>query len=390
MILLDVFFCATILIFGFKLKDNYAFSLEEKKLLNKIFFFHILICCIATPIIFKGGDAKFYWMGTKDMSFEEIWAFVLTDGRATSIMLLINYFFSNILALSFFSGMILYSFIGYWGFIYLVLIFKHILPNYLLLKNVKIFNIPIVPLLFFLPNMHFWSVAIGKDTLCFFAIILFVYSFLSINKRIFMFVLSCTIMFFLRSHILLFGLTSFGLALLLKGKIQTYKKIIISILFSILFAPVLNAVLETTKMEQLDIDSIEKFNDTKSTALLKAGSAVDISSYPYPLKVFTFLFRPLFFDAFNFLSLISSLENIVLLVLFIRFLKDNFYSLVFKTNNIVLGSFLFYFIGAVAFAPVLSNLGIMIREKNMLTPCFLIFVMTSQYQKKIRPYIKVK
>ena len=43
---------------------------------------------------------------------------------------------------------------------------------------------------------------------------------------------------------------------------------------------------------------------------------------------------------------------------------------------IVLGSFLYWLIGALAFAPMLGNLGIIIRERNMFLPAFIIFAVT--------------
>ena len=98
MIIIDFIFCLFILILGFNLKNSYPeFTLSEKKMLNKIFYFHILICFIATPIFYKGGDALAYWMIPKDMSLDEVWINVLSEGRATSKLYLINYFFSNTL-----------------------------------------------------------------------------------------------------------------------------------------------------------------------------------------------------------------------------------------------------------------------------------------------------
>jgi hypothetical protein len=356
--ILDIIFCFFFLIVGYKLKDTYkAFSEVEKKMLNKIFFFHIIMCCIAAPICFKGGDAKFYWLAPKNMYFDDIWQLVILVGRSTSIMLLINYFFSNTLSLSFFSGMILYSFIGYWGFIYILLIIKKLIPNYLDLADTNKYKIPMIPLVFFLPNTHFWSVSIGKDTLCFFGVILFIYSIISIKKRLFQLLIGSIILFFIRPHVLLFLVVAFGLAFIIKGKIEFYRKVFITLIMTIVFFPLLNAVFKLAKIDQLNSESIDKFNHIKSTALSKAGSGLDISSYSYPYKVFTFLFRPLFFDAFNLLSIICSIENLILLILFMKFIKNNPFKIIFKMDYIILGSLFFYIIGAIAFAPVMSNLG---------------------------------
>src|SRR5690606_40547964 len=45
------------------------------------------------------------------------------------------------------------------------------------------------------------------------------------------------------------------------------------------------------------------------------GSAVDLGSYSWPMRMFTYLFRPLFFDAHNFTSFLASFENLIYLIL---------------------------------------------------------------------------
>lgn len=51
----------------------------------------------------------------------------------------------------------------------------------------------------------------------------------------------------------------------------------------------------------------------------KSGSGVDINSMSLGAKVFTFLYRPLFFDAHTILALYSSVENLIYVLLTLQF-----------------------------------------------------------------------
>lgn len=127
-----------------------------------------------------------------------------------------------------------------------------------------------------------------------------------------------------------------------------------------------------------------EFSARRATSLSVAGSGIDLSGLPYPLKVLTFLFRPLFFDAHNFFAYLVSFENLIQIFLLVFFLKNRFLTLLKFSPVIIRACFLFYIIGALAFAPIMSNLGIIIREKNMIMPAFLIFILISVYYKHLR------
>src|SRR5690606_14661168 len=45
------------------------------------------------------------------------------------------------------------------------------------------------------------------------------------------------------------------------------------------------------------VEGFEQFSENRGGELAKSGSGVDMASYPLPLKLFTFWFRPLFVDA---------------------------------------------------------------------------------------------
>src|SRR5690606_9103908 len=100
----------------------------------------------------------------------------------------------------------------YFGFVFFYAFVKEMIPDYSLLQKTKILGIPLFPYLFFLPNLHFWSSGISKDTLLFFCIALFVYCLRHVKKRYLGLIISFIISMSIRPHIMLFLLLAFGVA----------------------------------------------------------------------------------------------------------------------------------------------------------------------------------
>src|SRR5690606_23220803 len=140
-------------------------------------------------------------------------------------------------------------------------------------------------------------------------------------------------------------------------------------------------------MEDFSLESIALLSESQIYFLNqgKVGSAVDLASYPFPFRVFTYLYRPLFFDAHNIMAFVSSFENLFYL-LFTFYLFRNFSLEAFRDAPVFIKTGLFLFIPVTfAFANSLSNMGITMRMKNMTLIYLVLFVFyLLVYQKKIR------
>jgi len=123
------------------------------------------------------------------------------------------------------------------------------------------------------------------------------------------------------------------------------------------------------------------------------GSAVDMSSYPLPMKLFTFWFRPLFIDAPNALGIFVSLENLLYLVLFAKLFDRSFIRFIIQAPAMVKMSGVVFLSISFSMSFVMSNLGIIIRQKSMIM-YFAFFVIlafmdwkkTEEMRKKRRRY----
>ena len=239
----------------------------------------------------------------------------------------------------------MYALLGYIGFIYLYRLFKEIFKNYSNLFSIKIYRVPIFPLLLFLPNLHFWSSGIGKDSILFFSIIVFIYSLINVRKRFRLLLLSLILSLLVRPHITLFLLITFSIGYLIDGELKLYQKIVVVLLLTIGFVSLFGYVVQFIQLESLEISSVEEFARTRASNLSKerVDSGVDISRYPFPFKVFTFLYRPLFFDINGVFAILSSFENLILLLFSWTILINKPFQAFKKGSFLLKGMFIFFF-----------------------------------------------
>ena len=380
--MIDFFLLIIIFFIGYKLNIN----LKKKGFLYKINYLNYLwiyhlgfgIFYWAYITFIAYGDASHYYKVSASISLGEAIDLLVKFGVGTNSMFLLNYLPAHLL--SFFGLSMVYALLGYIGMVYFYIFFKNNI-----VYNSKIKGYYLFPLLFFLPNLHFWSAGVGKDTLLFLSIALFFYGMQYPLKNVGKLALALGLSYLIRPHITIFLITSFGLAFVLDGKLKSYQKILFFGLCLAGFLALFDTIMAYLKLESLDTESVSEFADTRVSNLSRSstGSSVDISSYPFPLKIFTFLYRPLFFDINGVMAIVASFENLLLLVLSWKFLKLNPIKVFRKGNYMVKALCIFLIIGAVSFSLILSNLGIMLRQKNMFIPALLFICLWGfSYQKE--------
>ncbi|MBT3581734.1 hypothetical protein HN511_05525, partial [bacterium] len=116
-----------------------------------------------------------------------------------------------------------------------------------------------------------------------------------------------------------------------------------------------------------NVRMLYEFVTYRQSLNLEGGSSVNISNYSVPMKLFTYLFRPLLVDAKNPLMLIISFENLFYIILFSSIFSLGFWHFLFKNFNFYLRFNLFYFlITLLVMANTTTNLGIAVRQKTMI------------------------
>src|SRR5690606_33517897 len=180
----------------------------------------------------------------------------------------------------------------------------------------------------------------------------------------------------IRPHVFLFVAVGTVLGFMTgRGKIAFWKKslIYVGLIGSLLL--VQDTILEVAGLSESEnlIEDFGDFSGGRADELAKAGSGVDMSSYPLIIKLFTFWFRPLFVDAPGILGLIVSIENLFYLLLFFKIINKKFIGFLRRSPISVKMSLTIFLLASIALSFVMSNLGIIMRQKSMVM-YFLFFV----------------
>lgn len=308
-------------------------------------------------------------------------------GTDTHFIDFLGYPFYSIGLSSFELMMFLFSWFGYLGFVYAYMFFREKIPI-----KIKMFGVDFLTLLLFLPNMHFWTVSFAKGAPIFMGLMMFTYAITDPRKRLFLLVLSSFIIFHIRPHVFMFVAVGAVVGYLSgQEKISLQKKLLISSGLIVTLLLVQDQILAVVGLQNSEdvVGGFTEFAEGRSSDLSrKAASGVDMSSYPLPFKLFTFWFRPLFIDAPSFMGFVTSFENLLYLLIFIKILNKDFFKFLLKSPSFVKMSAMIFLATSFAMTFIMSNLGIIMRQKSMVM-YYLFFVIyyylaQKKYQKTLR------
>jgi hypothetical protein len=278
--------------------------------------------------------------------------------------------------------MALFSLLGFLGFLYFYIFFR---------ENVKFrhtfLGVDLLTIIFFLPNLHFWSSSFGKGSIIFLGIGLFFYSLNNFKARIPQLILGALIIYHVRPHIMLVILVSSAIGFVFSTRgITPVARVTFLLFAAIAFFFIYRDVLALVGVDQEELISQGLDLSHRASELSKATSGVNITSYSLPMQVFTFLYRPLFIDAPGALGIIVSFENVFYLVITLQLLGTiKGWKFLFQSNFLVKGAFLSFIAVSIALAQVSGNLGLAMRQKSqvMILLMFVIiaFLDDEKYKK---------
>ncbi|MEW5676322.1 hypothetical protein ABGT15_08420 [Flavobacterium enshiense] len=330
--------------------------------MNKLYWYHMLFFVVYyTYALYNPSDSKHYYLLAYEAGSQ--WTEFFETG--TKFVSFLAGPFVEI-GFSYTSLMLLFAWMGYVGFVYAYLLFKENIP-----MPVKVFNkIDFLTLILFLPNMHFWTVSLGKGAVIFMGLMVFTHAVRFPQKRILGLLIGGFFIYMIRPHVMLFVLVGVMVGLLTgRGKLSTPMKILIVIASVGFLAAASQSILGVAKLEGSEnvVADFEQFAEKRSTGLSQsAGSGVAMSNYPLPIKFFTFWFRPLFVDSPGALGFFSSFENLIYLLLFAKILNKRFLVFIRRAPYMVKMSGIVFLLSSFALTFVMSNLGIIMRQKSMV------------------------
>ena len=358
----------------------------SKKLMNQLFGYHLIFWGIYYAYtIFNRSDSKAYF----DRPQREGWGWFDFFGTSTTFIDFLSYPFINFLGFNYEMMMLLFAWLGYLGFVYAYLFFRENIP----LKITVFKKFDLLTLILFFPNMHFWTASLGKGAPIFLGLMMFAYAIKNPKSRIITLLLGSLLIYYIRPHVFMFVAVGTVLGYMSgKEKISFGKKLFIYIALIGGLILVQDTILGVAGLEGSEdvVGDFTDFSDTRSESLGTSGSGVNMSNYPLPLKFFTFWFRPLFFDAPGILGLITSVENLMYLLLFFKILKKDFIKFIKDSPISVKMSLVVFFLSSFAMTFIMSNLGIIMRQKSMVMYFAFFVIYYYLAQKKYDKIVRLK
>lgn len=326
-------------------------------------------------ILENNGDAARYWFVNEDLSHRS-WLAFFKPG--TSVIQFFTFPLVKYLHLPFWSGFLIFSVIGLIGIYLLMKILFKISGENRLIQLVS-------AILLLLPNLHFWTSLIGKEPVIFLLVTLFAQEVYHQRYRSKLLVFSLFVVALIRPHVAFIILVGYVVSLMVTQKITLKLKLILgAVLFS--SSAVFAWILVNLQDFRGGIPRVIRKYEAHIRHFKKTDAYVPLDEYPLPYKIFTFYFRPLPFEKSGLYYNIISIENLILLILFVvtTFFSIKYFSALKKEMLFVL-PMLLLLLFAVMYVYAYANYGIIMRTRIMVAPfIFMVVVRVFSYGWRAR------
>jgi hypothetical protein len=203
------------------------------------------------------------------------------------------------------------------------------------------------------------------------------WSSLKISKRGLLMTFSILLMLMVRPHMAGIMILAASAAVLVDGKASIVKKLVLGIVATSAAVALIPFALRYAGVGELvSVEILSEYINQRQKYNTEGGGGVDIASMSLPMQMFTYLFRPMLFEARNLFSLAAAVDNFILLLLFLF----GFYSLLHGRKSGLGENRVFmwvYVFGSwLILAMTTANMGIALRQKWMFAP-MLIFLLIS-------------
>lgn len=339
----------------FKINKRTALLLYIWHLLFSVFYYSYSLDNTA--------DAKGYYLESLNMGFK------LKFG--TEAVTYLTSIFSLHLGMSYGGVFVVFHLFGYVGMLALLSALQSITAQ--CTARVRFLVLAII----LLPGVSFWSAAIGKDSLTFMASGLVCWSVLHLRRRYPAMILAVGLFLIARPHIAGILIASLAVAQVLVGQKNAVRQLLLLLVLIPVSWAMVQFGLDYVGLGQASgLRDVSSYIEQRQGYNLEGGSSLDIRSMPMMLRFFSYLYRPMLFEANGFMGLIIAVENLFLLWLLVYFGWRILQQKSRKIEGFALVFFLLYFFGTLfVLANTTANLGIAIRQKWMILPPLLMVLL---------------
>lgn len=323
-----------------------------------LFLYHLIFSLFFYGyIIENGGDALGYWTLQADTS-QEAQSWMQYFGLNTFFIQWLNYIPSKILGITFWLGNLLYGLMTAFAWVVFYQYVKKMdtnLPSWAL------------KITFLMPNMHFWTAGVTKESLIWLFLVLFFVHMKMEKKNLFLLGLGLVGMFLIRplyASFLLVLTIVWGLINSTYPKKYTYGAIAILLVF---LGLVLWQNLLATHLTDFNLSSLQAYIDFQMRFLgdFQASSYVPMENYSFPFALFTFLFRPFPWEGEGIFFIFAGIENILALALVVSAIFLAIWKRYRRQESFLVYGMVFMFLLGITGSLVLNNFGIILRYKSV-------------------------
>jgi hypothetical protein len=335
-----------------------------------LYFWHTFFCIVYIAYVLRaGGDAIAYYNAAAAGSVR----FAL----GTEAVEFVAAILASVFGLSVLGIFLVFNIIGYCGLLAFCAAMQEVSRD----KGKLVRRLAM--LLVILPSASFWSAAIGKDAIAFLAGSLVLWSALSFRNRGHIMVLGILCMLTVRPHIAAIMVVALAVSIMGQPGMRTYQRVLVFGMAILGGYYLLPFVLTGFGLGlNSGVVELREFIELRQGYNFRGGGGIDISEMSVPMKLFTYLFRPLPFEAHSFTAIAASLDNVVVLTVSAlgaaAWLRGR---VQLKGANI---RFLWIYSCSAWFvlATITSNLGISARQKWMFLPILLCLFVASLGRKR--------
>jgi len=239
-------------------------------------------------------------------------------------------------------------------------------------------------LIVILPSVSFWSSALGKDSLAFLAAGLSLWAVSGARPKNTLLAFGVMIMLLVRPHIAGIMVIALAGSLVVQRRLPFAQRVFLGLAALSATAVMVPFAMNYAGVgEDAGASELLSYVEQRQSLNTQGGSSIDIASMSPPMQLYSYLFRPLPFEAGSIFALAASLDNLVLLFLFVAGLLK-----LLKNRRILPGNrafmWMYVLLSWLILAITTANLGISVRQKWMFTP-MLIFLLLSALGKRRQP-----
>lgn len=337
-----------------------------------LYAWHSLFCLVyAIYAVENGADALVYYLKAQQGEFMALFG----TGAVVNIAMP----FVTGLNLSFLGACLLFNIFGAIGLIAFDTCLQEVTANKS--KLLRRFATLIV----LLPSISFWSSALGKDSLAFMAAALTLYATLNMSRRLVLLILSILVMALVRPHIAGIMVIALTGSLVLQRRLPLGQRVFLGAAALAATAAMVPFALSYAGLGEAEgADDIMNYVEHRQSVNTQGGSSVDLASMSLPLQLFSYLFRPMPYEASSIFALAASMDNVILIFLAIagaaQIIKHRRHKLAGNRAFMWFYCLLTWLILAITTA----NLGIAVRQKWMFAP-LLIYLFISLLGRERQP-----